>query len=155
MGRPQIPAIKKSPLHASPSGYSSRRYSTNQTKYSCPGPGSMYKIFRIVEVPYTVCLWLYSYCTPANRTYDGSKYGSTESTILWAVSLQFPLYVILVGRDPRPCPLKQMWGFGVRRRCFYFFIFVALSIYIFSSWEVSKGTTFLWIYSKISCMYGD
>ena len=30
---------------------------------------------------------------------DGSKYGSTESTILWAVSLQFPLYVSLVGRD--------------------------------------------------------
>ena len=30
------------PLHASPAGYSSRRYSTNQTTYSCPGPGSMY-----------------------------------------------------------------------------------------------------------------
>ena len=28
--------------HASPEGYSSRRYSTNQTTYSCPGPGSMY-----------------------------------------------------------------------------------------------------------------
>ena len=28
--------------HASPAGYSSRRYSTNQTTYSCPGPGSMY-----------------------------------------------------------------------------------------------------------------
>ena len=52
----------------------------------------------IVEVPYTVCLWLYSYCTPANWT-DGSKYGSTESAILWAVSLQFPLYVSLVGGD--------------------------------------------------------
>ena len=28
--------------HAGPEGYSSRRYSTNQTTYSCPGPGSMY-----------------------------------------------------------------------------------------------------------------
>ena len=28
--------------HASPASYSSRRYSTNQTTYSCPGPGSMY-----------------------------------------------------------------------------------------------------------------
>ena len=28
-----------------------------------------------------------------------SKYGSTGSTILWAVSLQYPLYVILVGRE--------------------------------------------------------
>ena len=34
---------------------------------------------------------------PANWT-DRSNYGSTESTILWAVSLQYPLYVILVGR---------------------------------------------------------
>ena len=32
----------KRPVHASPAGYSSRRYSTNQTTYSCPGPGSMY-----------------------------------------------------------------------------------------------------------------
>ena len=30
------------PYHAGPEGYSSRRYSTNQTTYSCPGPGSMY-----------------------------------------------------------------------------------------------------------------
>ena len=28
--------------HASPAGYSSRRYSTKQTTYSCPGPGFMY-----------------------------------------------------------------------------------------------------------------
>ena len=28
--------------HGSPAGYSSRRYSTNQTTYSCPGPGSMF-----------------------------------------------------------------------------------------------------------------
>ena len=29
---------------------------------------------------------------------NGSKYGNTDSTILWAVSLQFTLYVCLVGR---------------------------------------------------------
>ena len=39
----QDPAWILQPLaHASPEGYSSRRYSTNQTTYSCPGPGSMY-----------------------------------------------------------------------------------------------------------------
>ena len=32
---------------------SSRQYSTN---LNCTGPGSMYNISRIVEVPYTVCL---------------------------------------------------------------------------------------------------
>ena len=38
---PGIQYIERIP-HASSEGYSSRRYSTNQTTYSCPGPGSMY-----------------------------------------------------------------------------------------------------------------
>ena len=33
---------------------SSSRWSTKQTYYNQTGPGSMYKIFCIVEVPYTV-----------------------------------------------------------------------------------------------------
>ena len=66
----------------------------------------MYKIFRIVEVPYTICLRFYSYSTTANWT-DGSKYGSTESTKLWAISLQFTLYVSLVGRVSSTLVLEQ------------------------------------------------
>ena len=59
----------------------------------------MYKIFRVVEVPYTVC---YNYtrtlqCTPANWT-DVSKYESTLSTTLCPDSRQFPSYKDLVRR---------------------------------------------------------
>ena len=54
--------------------------------------GGTVQIKQLIVVPDRVL------CTSYFWT-DGSKYGSTESTILWSVSLQFPLYVILIGRD--------------------------------------------------------
>ena len=63
--------------HASLAVTSSRRYSTNLTTYSCPGPGLCKRYFVLQKYR---TQFVYNYirtCTPANWT-DGSKYGSSE-----------------------------------------------------------------------------